>query len=329
MPHKFNASRRHKIPKARYAIKNWPEYEASLRRRGDFTVWIDGDVATQWIVPGKRTPKGDPIYTDLAIETVLTLRLVFHQALRQIEGFVGSIFALMDLDLPVPDHSTLSRRGDGLKRSRRLPSTKDSLDLVVDSTGLKIYGPGEWHQQRFGKGRTGTSRRSWRKLHLGVDPDDGEIVASALTDHDVGDVTVLPDLLDQVDGRIDRFLGDGAYDGDPTYRMLKQRRQALPLPEVIVPPRGASLGLAKAEDLLRQRDRHVQAIQDKGRMGWQKSSGYNRRALVEATISRYKRIVGPGLRSRNPAAQDTEAMMAVHVLNHMFKLGRPITERIG
>ena len=286
-------------------------------------------MADHWTVPGKRTPKGDPIYTDLAIETVLTLRLVFHQPLRQTEGFVSSVLALMGLDLPVPDHSTLSRRGRGLSCARRLRSSKDSLDLVVDSTGLKIHGPGEWHQERFGQEKAGKPRRSWRKLHIGIDADNGDIVASDLTDKDVGDVTVLPDLLDQVDGQIRRFLGDGAYDGDPTYRLLTGRRQTLPIPEVIVPPRGAGLGLAKAEDVLRQRDRHVQAIQDRGRMAWQKSSGYNRRALVEATMSRYKRVVGPGLRSRDPAAQKTEAKMGVDVLNHMFSLGRPVTERIG
>ena len=121
-------------------------------------------------------------------------------------------------------------------------------------------------------GKTGKPRSAWRKLHIGTDPEDGEIVTSDLTDHDVGDVTVLPALLDQVEGRIVHFLGDGAYDGDPTYRLLKQRRQTLPLPEVIVPPRGASLGLVKAEDLVRERDRHVQTIQDRGRMNWQKAA---------------------------------------------------------
>ena len=286
-------------------------------------------MADHWTVAGKRTPKGDPIYTDLAIETVLTLRMVFHQPLRQTEGFVSSILALMGLDSPVPDHSTLSRRGGGLVRSRRMSSAKDSLDLVVDSTGLKIHGPGEWRWKRFGEKKAGKSRRSWRKLHLGIDPANGDIVATDLTDKDIGDVTVLPDLLDQVDGRINKFLADGAYDGGPTYQLLIQRPQSLPLPEVIVPPRGAGLGLAKAEDLLRQRDRHVKAIQDQGRMGWQKSSGYNRRALVEATISRHKRIIGPGLRSRDLPVQKTEAMMGVDILNHMFSLGRPVTERIG
>ncbi len=329
MPHKFNAARRHKIPKARYAVKNWPEYEASLRQRGDLRIWIADDVADHWTVSGKRTPKGDPIYTDLAIETVRTLRQVFHQPLRQTEGFVSSILSFMGLDLPVPDHSTLSRRGGGLVRSRRLSSTKDSLDLVVDSTGLKIHGPGEWRQERFGDKKTGKPRRSWRKLHLGIDPDNGDIVAADLTDKDVADVMALPGLLDQVDGHISKFLADGAYDGDPTYQLFIQRPQNLPLPEVIIPPRGVSQGLAKAKDLLRQRDRHVRAIQDQGRMAWQKSSGYNRRALVEATMSRYKRVIGPGLRSRILDTQKTEAMMGVDVLNHMFSLGRPVTERIG
>ena len=329
MPFKFHASRRHKIPKARYAVKNWPTYEAALRQRGDLRIWIGDDVETHWTVPGKRTPKGYPVYTDLAIETVLTLRLVFHQPLRQTEGLVASQFELMGLDLSVPDHSTLCRRGRGLERLCRAPSSKDSLDLVVDSTGLKVYGPGEWQRERFGERKTGEPRSAWRKLYIGIDPDDGEIVASDLTDHDVGDVTVLHDPLDQVPGRIHRILGDGAYDGDPTYHLFIQHPQSLPLPEVIVSPRGAGQGLAKAEDLLRQRDRHVQTIQDRGRMAWQKSSGYNRRALVEATMSRYKRIIGPGLKSRNPDAQHTEAMIGVDILNQMFDLGRPVTERIG
>ncbi|MEM9670905.1 MAG: IS5 family transposase, partial [Pseudomonadota bacterium] len=182
----------------------------------------------------------------MAIETVLTLRLVFHQPLRQVEGFVSSVLAFMGLDLPVPDHTTISRRAGGLVRSRRVAPSKERLDLVVDSTGLKIYGLGEWRQERFGEGK---SRRSWRKLHLGIDPADGDIVASELTNKDVGDVTVLPDLLDQVESRIDRFLADGAYDGDPTYQLFIQRPQSLPLPDVIIPPRGAGRGLAKAEDL--------------------------------------------------------------------------------
>lgn len=260
MPHKFHAARRRKIPNAKYAVKNWPEYEASLRNRGDLRVWIASDVADHWTIPDKRTPKGDPIYTDLAIETVLTLRLVFYQPLRQTEGFVSSVLAFMGLDLPVPDHSTLSRRGRGLSCTRRLRSSKDRQDLVVDSTGLKVLGPGEWQKERLAGRKAGKPRRSWKKLHLGIDADNGDIVASDLTDKDVGDVTVLPDLLDQVEGRVHRFLGDGAYDGDPTYRLLTQRRQALPLPEVIVPPRRAGLGLAKATDFVRQRDRHIMAI---------------------------------------------------------------------
>ena len=165
-------------------------------------------------------------------------------------------------------------------------------------------------------------------MHVGIDPDDSEIVASDLTDHDDADVTILPALLGQLDGRIDRFLGDGAFDGDAACRLLKQRRQSLPLPDVILPPRGTSFGLAKAKDALRQRDRHVQMIQDKGRMGWQRASGCNQRALVEATISRYKRIIGPELRSRDPAGQETEAMIGVDILYQMFEVGRPIIERI-
>ena len=139
MPFKFHASRRHKIPKTRYAVKNWPAYEAALRQRGNIRIWIGGDVEAHWTVPSKRTAKGYPVYTDLAIQTVLTLRLVFHLPLRQTEGLVGSIFDVMGLDLSVPDHSTLSRRGRGLERLRRPSSRKDSLNgSVANSCRLAI-----------------------------------------------------------------------------------------------------------------------------------------------------------------------------------------------
>ena len=142
-PFKFHASRRHKIPKARCEVKNWPAYKAALRQRGDIRIWISGDLEAHWTAPGKRMPEGYPVETDLAIETVPTLRLAFHQPLWQTEGLVTSIFHLLGFDLSVPDHSIQSRRGRGLEHLRSQPSNKDSLNLVVDSTGLKVCRPGE------------------------------------------------------------------------------------------------------------------------------------------------------------------------------------------
>ena len=195
----------------------------------------------------------------------------------------------------------------------------------MDSTGLGIHGPGEWRAEAHG----GSDRRQWRKLHIAIDPDGGEIVASALTPSDVGDVTVLPDLLEQVDGRIETYLADGAYDGEPTYQRLIQRRQSLPLPRVVIPPRGARDERTRELDLLRSRDCHIDAIQSHGRMAWQKTSGYNRRALVETSFSRYKRIIGGRLRTRSLPAQRTEAWIGISILNKMASLGMPVTERVA
>ena len=188
-----------------------------------------------------------------------------------------------------------------------------------------IHGPGEWQAEGHG----GSAQRQWRKLHIAIDPDDGEIVASQLTPSEDADVTALPDLLEQIEGRIGTFLADGAYDGAPTYRRLTQRRQSLPLPRVVIPPRGASDERTRKLTLLHTRDRHLHTIQSHGRMAWQKSSGYNRRALVETSISRYKRIIGGRLRTRSLPAQRVEVGIGVSILNKMASLGMPVTERVA
>ena len=166
------------------------------------------------------------------------------------------------------------------------------------------------------------------QLHIAIDPDGGEIVASLLTPSEDADVTALDDLLGQIEGRIGTFLADGAYDGEPTYQRLTRRRQGLPLPRVVIPPRGASDERARELDPLHTRDRHLHTIQSHGRMAWQKSSGYNRRALVETSISRYKRIIGGRLRTRSLPAQRVEARISVSILNEMASLGMPVTERV-
>lgn len=319
MPHKFNHPRRHKFGKAKYRLRNWPNYDAALRRRGDVRLWISEEAIAGW-----SARPGSWIYSAPAIETCLTLRVVFGLALRQTEGFVASILKLLNLDLPVPDHTTLSRRGPGLELvERKVPGT-DALDIVVDSTGLRIHGPGEW----LGARQSGEHRRQWRKLHLGLDPDSDELVAWELTENDVADPTTLPDLLDQVDGRIGTFLADGAYDGEPTYDLLIQRSQDLPLPELVVPPRARSVERSGPTRAQSQRDRHIATIAAHGRMSWQKSSGYNRRALGEAAISRYKRIIGGQLRTRSLPAQRTEVAISVRVLNKMAETGMPDTVRV-
>jgi hypothetical protein len=194
--------------KTSYRVKNWSHYEESLRDRADIAVWLSQEAVEAWTPPKSGTRGGQPIYSDLAIETSLSLRLLFHLPLRQTEGFLGPIFRLMNLDLPCPDHTTLSRRNrtvDVRKHTENLPV--GPVSFIVDITGLKICGQGEWHAQKHGKKR----RKRWKKLHVGVD-ETGWILASKVTEGHEQDPSQVPDLLAQVDREIDRFVGDGIYD---------------------------------------------------------------------------------------------------------------------
>jgi hypothetical protein len=195
MPYKFNESRCHKIPKARYRVTNWPEYDAALVRRGSLTVWLTEEALSAWHAPATGERGGQAVYGDIAIETGLALRLVLHQLLRQTEGALRSIADLLGVQIRIPDHTMFSRRGGGLKVLPQWVERNEPLRLLIDSTGVKIYGEGEWLDQKHGV----RSRRRWRKLHLAVDADTHEIAAVELTPDDVGDVSALPDLLDQIE----------------------------------------------------------------------------------------------------------------------------------
>ena len=247
---------------------------------------------------------------------------MFRLALRQTEGLIGSIIGLLGLDLSVPDHTTLSRRAETLEVPRpRSDSAAAPVHLLVDSTGLKLCGAGEWLIAKHGTRR----RRAWRKMHLGVDADTGRIVASELTTHDGDDGAQVGPLLDQVAAPLASFTGDGAYDQDGVYASIAERH---PGAATIVPPRSSAVPSKTAETAPTQRDQHLQLIAEHGRMGWQKASGYNRRALAEATIGRFKRVIGDGLRSRTDQRQATEMTVAIMVLNRMLELGRPTSVRI-
>ena len=321
VPFKANAARRHRIPKQRHRVTNWAEYDASLRQRGSLTVWFTEEAITAWRAEPRTTRGGQPPYSALAIRTALTLRAVFRLALRQTEGLIGSILQLLGLDLAVPDHSTLSRRAETLEVPR-LQSRTGPIHLLVDSTGLRLCGPGEWLIEKHGTQR----RRAWRKLHIGVDAQTGEILASELTTSDVDDGSQVEPLLDQFAGPLASFTGDGAYDQAGIYSTVAKRH---PEADVIVPPRSTAVPSDLAESAPTQRDRHLQSIAERGRIGWQKRSGYTRRALAESAISRLKRVMGDALRSRTDQRRMTETAIAIHALNRMLELGRPKSVRIA
>ncbi len=279
MPFKYHAEHRHRIPKPRYRVTNWAEYDASLTRRGSLTVWFTDEAVAAWRAEPRTTPGGQPHYSTLAITTALTMRMVFGLGLRQTEGLIGSIIGLLGLDLAVPDHSTLSRRGKTLEMPPLRRTSSGPLHLLVDSTGLKLGGAGEWLIEKHGTAR----RRSWRKLHIGVDADSGEIVAVAVTRKEVDHAAMLGGLLGQIAEPVASFTADGDYDQDRVYHAVTEHH---PDAAVIVPPRASAVLSGSAETAPTQRDGHLRTIAERGRMAWQKSSGYNLRAKVEASIGR-------------------------------------------
>jgi hypothetical protein len=335
MPYKVTKGHRHKFAKARYRVTNWPEYDAALVRRGALAVWFTEEAVAAWHAPASGERGGQPIYAAIAIETGLALRLVLHQPLRQTEGLLRSIADALGIDIAIPDHTTLSRRSGGLSTLLKRLDPTEPLHLLVDSTGLKIYGEGEWLDQKHGV----RSRRRWRKLHLGIDAVTHEIVASELTPNDVGDVAEIPALLDQIDGEVASVTADGAYDGGAVYDAVAARH---PAAAIVIPPRATAVS---NEATVTQRDRHIAGITTHGRMGeaaqgsarvsawngsggWQRRSGYNRRSLVETGMYRYKTIVGRRLNARTLPNQRGEAKIGCTVINRMTGLGMPATVRV-
>jgi Transposase DDE domain len=233
------------------------------------------------------------------------------------------VVTLLGLSLEIPDHTTFSRRSVGLSLATALPQTAEPVHVVIDSTGLKVYGAGEWQVEKHGE----RGRRTWRKLHLAVNPDSGEILASELTSNEVGDSAMVGPLLEQIPGSLASVLADGAYDAEPVYRAVAQR-QPEPSPMVIIPPRATAVLGPTSDTAPSLRDQHIQMIQQKGRGGWERAVGYGQRSLVETAMFRYKTLIGPTLRARQFAAQQVEARVACSVINRMTELGRPISQRI-
>jgi Transposase DDE domain len=260
LPFKLNQDRRHHIPKQKHKVTNSAAYDAALRQRGSLTVWFTDEAVAAWKAEPRTTRGGQRWYSPLAILTALTLRAVFRLALRQTEGLIGSIIHLLGLTLAVPDHTTLSRRAETLEVPRPRPYNDDGepIHLLVDSTGLKLFGSGEWLIEKHGT----QTRRSWRKLHLGLDAVTGQIVAAALTPKEVDDGSQVEPLLDQVSASVASFTGDGAYDQESVSTAVAERHRAA---AIIVPPRSTAVPSEAADRAPTQRDRHLQFIAKHGR----------------------------------------------------------------
>jgi hypothetical protein len=236
---------------------------------------VTPEVLDVWKAARRTTPGGQSVYSELAIETGMMLRLAFHLALRQTEGLMASIFSLLGVSLTTPEHSTLSRRARTMKSISKGCILPDGpIHLLIDSSGLKVFGAGEWLQEKHGA----KARRTWRKLHLAMDADTGMIMASTLTGNDVGDPSQVAPLLDQIDATIASVTADGAYDGMLTYDVVDSHEKEI---NVIISPHVTAVLSVEAALNPSQRDQHILSIAARGRLGWQEETDYGQRALVE------------------------------------------------
>ena len=317
---KYPKRSQYQYAKSQYRVRNWSEYEAGLKKRGDLTIWLSDDALNAWRVPAEGKPGGQRTYSDVAIEAALTIRMVFHLPLRQTEGFLRCLADLLNVDLPIPDHTTLSRRLKTLSgiRCRRL-GTDRPMHLLIDSTGLRIHVGHIQEPPRY---------RAWRKLHLAVDGETGEILASDLTARRTHDCTQVPALLDQIAHPIASVSADGAYDTRAVYEAAHAVGEGQAV-RVLIPPGRDARFSPRPSAALQERHRNIRSIRQLGRRAWHTSSGYSKRSLVENTMYRYKTIIGRSMRSRTFLGQRVEVQLASKILNTMTHLGMPDSYRVA
>lgn len=300
------------MAKIQYRVKNWKEYNEALKDRFRLTLWLSPDVLQGW--EGEKTGArgAPPTYSAAAILCCLTIRALLHLPLRGCQGFMESLLSEW---LPIPDYTTLSRRAKSLPVS--LPTTAKcgaEVHLVVDASGLKIYGEGEWKVRTHGKDK----RRTWRKIHLGVDADSQEVLTACVTGAECGDGTALPIMWKELSAPPGKLGGDGAYDTQKIWALLEEAGT-----EGLIPPRHGARVWRSGKAGAAARNRQLRGIRRAGRKQWKKESGYHRRSLAETAFSRLKRIFGERLRSRVLENQGTEGLLWARALNIMTMLGLP------
>lgn len=302
--------------KDNYKPRNWKAYNESLCRRGSLVLWLEEGVYRQWRDISRRDKVvGEHQYPDLVVEFCLTIKQVYNLALRQCTGFIKSVFSLMGLsDLAVPDYSTLSRRSTSLKVKVSHRPLGQKLQLAVDSTGLKVFGEGEWKVRKHGVSK----RRTWRELHLSLDVNSQEIVSCELTENSVDDAAMTEPLLREVVGKVKAFYGDGAYDKRKARKVVAK----IGAKAVVPPPRNAVKSKGDVAELI-ERDQAIDRIEQIGRKGWKQEIGYHKRSLSETAMHRYKTTIGNTLMARKIENQITEVRVGCHILNVFRGCGMP------
>ena len=306
-----------KKTKQQYRLRNWSQYNKALVERGSLTLWVNRDVLAAWRESERTGKRGAPrTYTDTLILAMATLEEVYHLPLRATEGLMRSIVKLLRVELSVPDYTTLCRRRRSLVITLPRLHKSEPLHMVVDSTGIKVYGEGEWKVRQHGY----TRRRTWRKLHLGVDEATLEFVAVVISTNDFKDSQLLPELLEQVEEEISQVSADGAYDSRNCYDAVRAREARAAIP----PQKRAKIwqhGNTKAERHIR--DENLRTIRQKGRREWKRESGYHRRSLAETQVFRVKTIFGERVSARSFSGQAAQLLVRCAALNRMTHCGMP------
>jgi IS5 family transposase len=312
--------------RTKYRVQNWKDYNRSLVQRGSLTVWFSEDSIEQWLAKKGKGRRGRPhIYSDDAILTALMIRYVFHLPLRALQGFLTSLVMLMNIDLPVPDYTRICRRAKSLGQELKKLSNKRVTDLVIDSTGLKVYGEGEWKVRQHGYNK----RRTWRKAHFAVCPDSHEIMFEVLTENSAGDCEIYPEFLEAAPEEVERTYGDGAYDTEGCYFASHKHGSKL-----ITPPQKNAKFRKNAPPHMEGRNVAWLEILGFGgdeiaRKLWKKLVGYHVRSLAETAMFRFKEIFGIRLRSRCLPNQKAEVYAKSNALNVMTRLGMPQSVRVA
>jgi hypothetical protein len=307
-----------KKTKTCYKVKNWRAYNEAVVTRGSLTLWFEASQNARWHQPERSGYRGSPMtYSEVAIPCGLTIRELFQLPLRATEGFLRSLVSLLGVALQVPDYSTLCRRQQTLAVTLPRSVAQNPRHLVVDSTGLKVYGEGEWKVRQHGIDK----RRTWRKLNLAVDAQTQEVVAVELTANFVGDAEVLPDLLEQLDPEeaLASVAADGAYDTTGCHQAIRKRNA-----KALIPPRAGAVAWPDTEEgTPHPRTVILRACSEQGEAEWKRTSGYHRRSLAETAMFRIKTLFSQKLKNRSFAAQQAEAYLRVGALNKMTGLGLP------
>jgi len=306
-----------KRTKRTYRLRNWNQYNKALVGRGSLTLWVSDEIIAQWRVHERTGKRGAPrTYTDTAMLCMATIQEVYHLPLRATEGLMQSVVKLLGVELGVPDYTTLCRRRKLLEVELPRRPTKQSVHLVVDATGVKVYGEGEWKVRQHGYSK----RRTWRKLHFAVDEATMEFVAVTVSTNSFKDSQLLPDLLEQVDDEISQVSADGAYDTRTCYTALHERGA-----RAVIPPRkGARIwqhGNTRSERHMR--DENLRAIRRRGRAAWKRESDYHQRSLAETQVMRVKTIFGERVSARSFDGQAAQMLIRCAALNRMTHLGMP------